>query len=49
MEVYDDPEIINVGTGEDLTITKLAETISSVVGFQGALLLRRLQAGWNAA
>jgi GDP-L-fucose synthase len=37
MEVYDDPEIINVGTGEDLTITKLAETISSVVGFQGAL------------
>ena len=37
MEVYDDPEIINVGTGEDLTITNLAETISSVVGFQGAL------------
>jgi GDP-L-fucose synthase len=37
MEVYDDPEIINVGTGEDLTITNLAETISSVVGFEGAL------------
>jgi GDP-L-fucose synthase len=37
MEVYDDPEIINVGTGEDLTITELAETVSSVVGFRGTL------------
>ncbi len=37
MQVYDDSEIINVGTGEDLTIAELAETVSAVVGFQGAL------------
>jgi len=37
VEVYDDPYIINLGTGEDLMITKLAETITSVFGFQGAL------------
>lgn len=37
MEVYDDSEIINVGTGEDLTIAELAEMVSAVVGFQGAL------------
>lgn len=37
MDVYDDPEIINVGTGEDLTIAELAEMVCSVVGFRGAL------------
>jgi GDP-L-fucose synthase len=37
MEIYDDPEIINVGTGEDLTIAELAEMVSAVVGFRGAL------------
>jgi GDP-L-fucose synthase len=37
METYDDPEIINVGTGKDLTIAELAEMVSAVVGFQGAL------------
>ena len=28
MEKYDDPEHINVGTGEDVTIKELAETIA---------------------
>ena len=37
MEVYDDPEIINVGTGEDLTIAELASLVCSVVGFRGTL------------
>ncbi len=37
MQVYDNPEIINVGTGEDLTIAELAETVSNVVGFEGTL------------
>jgi len=32
---YDGPEIINVGTGEDLTIKELAKIISIVVGFGG--------------
>tara|TARA_B100002019_G_scaffold59641_1_gene51165 strand:+ start:128 stop:985 length:858 start_codon:yes stop_codon:yes gene_type:complete len=35
MEKYDDAEHINVGTGEDVTIKELAETIAGVVGFNG--------------
>lgn len=35
MEKYDDAEHINVGTGEDVTIKELAETIANVVGFNG--------------
>jgi len=31
MQHYDDPEHINVGTGEDLSIRELAELIASVV------------------
>jgi GDP-L-fucose synthase len=37
LERYDSPEIINIGTGEDVTIRELAETICKVVGFQGEL------------
>ena len=33
MQEYNDPEPINVGTGEDVTIRELAETISNVVGY----------------
>ncbi|WP_421764134.1 GDP-L-fucose synthase [Ekhidna sp.] len=35
---YSDPQTINVGYGSDLTIKELAETIKSIVGFQGKLL-----------
>ena len=35
MQNYNDPDHINVGTGEDVTIKELAETISTVVGFPG--------------
>ena len=35
MQKYDKTEHINVGTGEDVTIRELAETISRVVGFMG--------------
>ena len=34
MQDYDDPEPINVGTGEDVTIKELAETIVDVVGYK---------------
>jgi GDP-L-fucose synthase len=34
---YDDSEIINVGTGEDVTIRELAELIARVVGYSGRL------------
>jgi GDP-L-fucose synthase len=35
MRHYNDPEPINVGTGEDITIKELANIISDVVGFSG--------------
>jgi GDP-L-fucose synthase len=35
---YESPEILNVGTGEDLTIRELAEIIARVTGFQGRLV-----------
>ena len=35
MQVYNEAEHINVGTGEDVTIKELAQTISNVVGFMG--------------
>ena len=34
MRHYDSGEIINIGTGEDLTIRELAETVAEVVGYQ---------------
>ena len=33
MEKYDDEEIINIGTGEDVTIKELAETIIDAVSY----------------
>src|SRR5438552_7425158 len=38
LEKYDSPEIINVGSGEDISIRELAELICEVVGFQGDLI-----------
>ena len=37
LQNYDSPEVINVGTGVDLTIRELAELICEVVGFKGEL------------
>ena len=34
---YDSGDIINVGTGKDITIKDLAETIADVVGFKGEI------------
>jgi GDP-L-fucose synthase len=38
LEAYDQPEPINVGTGEDLTIRELANLVKEVVGFEGQLI-----------
>jgi GDP-L-fucose synthase len=35
MEHYDGPEQVNVGTGSDVTIREIAETVARVVGFTG--------------
>ena len=37
MEHYDEPEIINVGAGSDVTIRELAGIVQRVTGFDGAL------------
>ena len=37
MQIYDDEGIVNVGTGEDLTIRELAQLVAEVVGYQGRL------------
>jgi GDP-L-fucose synthase len=37
LENYDSPEIINVGSGEDISIRELTEMICDVVGFDGEL------------
>jgi GDP-L-fucose synthase len=38
MLTYNDPEIVNVGTGEDVTIRQLADLVKQVVGFQGEIV-----------
>ncbi|WIB27028.1 GDP-L-fucose synthase [Curtobacterium sp. MCSS17_015] len=35
MEHYDGPEQVNVGTGSDVTIKEIAETVATIVGFDG--------------
>ena len=35
METYDGREFLNIGTGEDIPIRELAETIAEVVGYDG--------------
>jgi GDP-L-fucose synthase len=37
MENYSQDEFINVGTGTDVTIKELAETVKEIVGFEGNL------------
>ena len=38
MENYHDSAIINVGTGEDVTIKELAEKVRAVVGYEGEIV-----------
>jgi len=37
MESYNEPNLINIGTGEDLTIKDLALLLKKVIGFEGEL------------
>lgn len=38
MNNYDESEIVNIGTGIDVTIKELAETIKDIVGFTGEIV-----------
>jgi GDP-L-fucose synthase len=37
MESYNDTELINIGVGQDISIKELAELISNIIGYKGAL------------
>lgn len=37
MENYESPELVNVGTGEEVSILDLAKKIAAVVGFEGSI------------
>lgn len=37
LENYDDPGLVNIGCGEDVSIRELAETVCDVLGFSGGL------------
>ena len=49
MESYDDPQIINVGTGQDLSIRELAEMVAEIVGYDGRLVFDASKPDGNAA
>lgn len=38
MDAYDSPEIINVGTGRDVSISELARLIGEIVGYEGDIV-----------
>ena len=37
METYSDSQLVNIGTGIDVTIKELAETVKEIVGFTGSI------------
>jgi GDP-L-fucose synthase len=37
METYSESELVNIGTGIDVTIKELAETVKEIVGFSGTI------------
>lgn len=38
MQTYDDAGLINIGTGQDVTIRELAERLKAIIGFEGEIL-----------
>lgn len=38
VENYEDKQFLNIGTGEDITIRELAETLQRVIGYEGKLV-----------
>jgi nucleoside-diphosphate-sugar epimerase len=46
---YSGNEFVNIGTGEDVTILEVAQMIREIVGFEGALGVRRDETGRDTA
>lgn len=42
MQTYNEPGLVNIGTGEDITIKELAELVQQTVGYEGEIV-------WNTA
>jgi len=38
METYSSPEIVNIGSGSDLSIRELAQLVAETVGYPGEIL-----------
>lgn len=38
MNNYDDGEVVNIGTGEDVTIKELTEKVKEIIGYEGELV-----------
>lgn len=38
MNTYNDPSIVNIGTGVDVSIKEFAETVKDIVGYQGQII-----------
>jgi len=38
MENYNDGEIVNVGTGQDVTINELVSTMKKIIGYEGDII-----------
>jgi GDP-L-fucose synthase len=38
MENYNESELVNIGTGEDVTIKNLAALVKQIVGFKGEII-----------
>ncbi len=49
MKTYSGDELVNIGTGEDITIAEFARVVAATVGYTGADQLRHLAAGRHAA
>ncbi len=49
MKTYSSSELVNIGTGEDITIAEFARVVAATVGYTGADQFRHLAAGRHAA
>ncbi|WP_317126724.1 Rossmann-fold NAD(P)-binding domain-containing protein [Pseudocnuella soli] len=38
MQQYNEPGLVNIGVGDDVSIKELAELVKEVVGFEGSLV-----------